>query len=253
MPGFILALGILGFGVGLHSLAPSPADREPVPLPSATRAAPGGPGKGRFLVARRSLVDPNFSQTVVLLIEYGDQGAMGLIVNRPTEVKLSEVLEIEGAERLLEPVYSGGPVAHGRMLMLLRAQEAPEGALPVFRDVHSSGSRELLDQLVAQPGSVKQFRVYAGHAGWAPGQLEAEIDRGGWHVMPGDPELVFSSAPKSVWRELIRRAVTRWTRRKEGPAGGVATRSARGGRGTDVSRSVGIGSEPGSLRSVTLP
>jgi len=222
MRAFILVLGLLSLGLGAQPDAP--AREQPVAGPAADRATAGQPGKGKFLVARKSLVDPNFSRTVVFLVEYGEQGAMGVIINRPTAVKLSDLVELEGAERLGEPIYWGGPVARGTMQLLLRASEAPEGALPVFRDVYRGGSRELLERLLSDPDSAEDLRIYSGHAGWAPGQLEAEIDRGGWHVMPGNPNLVFTSAPSTVWPELIRRATTLWARREGVPSGDQVAR-----------------------------
>jgi putative transcriptional regulator len=253
MAAWILAIGLCSFGVDLRPALEVPALRVPMPAAGTIWRTAGGPGKGKFLVARRQLIDPNFNQTVVLLVEHSEEGALGLVINRPTEVKLSDVLEIDGAARLVEPVYSGGPVAHGRMLMLLRAPETPEGAQPVFEDVHSSGSRELLERLVTQQGAVEHFRVYAGHAGWAPGQLEAEIERGGWHVAPADSDLVFSMAPENVWPELNRRAAARWTRRRGKPAGGMETASAQGGRGADVRHPAWIDSAPGRPQPEVLP
>ena len=218
-------LGLLSLGLGTQAGAQpgAPARDQAVARPAADRTAagqPGQPGKGKFLVASRSLADPNFRRTVVFLVEYGEQGALGVIVNRPTAAKLSDVVEPEGAERLDDPIYWGGPVAHGAMLLLLRASEAPEGALPVFRNVYRSGSRELLERLLSHPDSVENLRIYSGHAGWIPGQLEAEIERGGWHVMPADPDLVFTTAPSAVWSELIRRATALRARRESVPSGG---------------------------------
>jgi len=222
MRAFILVLGLLSLGSGAQPEAP--AREQAVAGPAALRATAGQPGKGKLLVASKSLLDPNFSRTVVFLIEYNEQGALGVIINRPTEAKLSDLVELEGAERLGEPIYWGGPVARGAMQLLLRAKEAPEGALPVFRDVYRSGSRELLERLLSDPDAVEHLRLYSGYAGWAPGQLEAEIARGGWRVMPGDPNLVFSRAPSTVWPELTRRATNLRARRQGLPPGDQVAR-----------------------------
>ena len=209
---FLLA-GSLSSGIGAIPVGAPPADRLAHSRASAVWSSYAALGRGKLLVAREQLIDPNFAESVVLLLEYGEDGATGLIINRPTEVSLSEVLEMEGAERLAEPVYVGGPVARGQMMLLLRVPGSPEDTRRVFEDVHVGGSRALLERMIAQPAAEERFRVYSGHSGWAPGQLEMEIERGGWHVMPGDADLVFSTAPSSVWPQLIRRTTTRWTRR----------------------------------------
>lgn len=216
MSGWILLTGVLIFGVASHPGAPPPS--RPTGLAISTAwTAPLRLAKGKLLVAREQMIDPNFAESVVLLLEYGEEGAMGLIVNRPTEVSLSDVLEIDGAERLAEPIYIGGPVARGRMMLLLRAPTSPEEAQRVFEDVHFSASKTLLERMVSRPAAEERFRVYAGHAGWAAGQLDSEIERGGWHIMPGDPDLVFSKAPTAVWPELIRRTTTRWASLEDSP------------------------------------
>ncbi len=165
-------------------------------------AQPIRPAKGKFLVARPNLLDPNFAHTVVLLFDYGEHGAAGVIVNRPTEARLQDLLpEIEGAEESEAGVYLGGPVLPQGVVVLLRADSAPEGAQEVFDDVHVSANRDLLERLVKGGGT---FRVYAGYAGWGAGQLDWEIRRGSWHLLPADAETVFGEKPEEVWRKLLR-------------------------------------------------
>ena len=163
---------------------------------------------GDFLIASRNLTDPNFARTVVLLVACNDEGAMGVILNRPTEVTLGEMVgdEVEG-EGLSQPVWIGGPVAGWQLLLLFRAEDGVDDAESVLADIYFSGSRLVLESLLETNAD---FRVYAGYAGWAPGQLEAEIDRQGWHVLPGDPEMVFDADPASLWQELIVRGEARW-------------------------------------------
>ncbi len=159
-----------------------------------------------FLVAGRELSDPNFARSVVLLIDYSENGAVGVIVNRPTEARLDDLLqEVEGAERHEGKVYLGGPVLPQGVLMLMRADSAPEEAQAVFGDLYASADRELIERMVREDGT---FRLYVGHAGWAPGQLDFEIERGGWSLMPADVETVFDDAPEEVWRKMLRRATS---------------------------------------------
>jgi putative transcriptional regulator len=170
---------------------------------------------GRFLVASRHLFDPNFSETVVLLTEYTSEGAMGVVINRPTEIQLSEVLpEIKELQQRKDLVYIGGPGARTAMLLLVRSNRRPEGAHPVFDDIYVSGSRTVLKQMTKSAAATSTFRAYAGYAGWAPGQLDQEVARGDWYILPADAATIFEKASDSVWPELIRRGAVEWTRRQ---------------------------------------
>jgi putative transcriptional regulator len=166
------------------------------------------PAAGKFLIASRGLLDPNFSQTVILLVEYGSEGAMGVIINRPTAVDLEELLpDLGGDEAPDVTVGVGGPVAHWQMVLLYRRSAGFEESESVFDDVYFSASRDVLDQLLAE-GS--EFRIYVGYAGWSPGQLDFEIDRGSWYVLPGDTDSIFGPAPFELWRELIVQGEAKW-------------------------------------------
>jgi putative transcriptional regulator len=161
--------------------------------------------KGKFLVASRKLRDPNFAQTVVLLLEYDRDGALGLVINRPTELKLSRLLpDITALQERADPVYYGGPVSPTQMLVLLRSSNQPEGAHPVFENVYVSSNRTALERLIEDPESEEKFRVYAGYAGWTSGQLDGEVSAGGWHVFEADAEAVFDKEPSGIWPDLIR-------------------------------------------------
>ena len=167
--------------------------------------------RGKFLVASRELIDLNFSQSVVLLVEYGPNGAMGLIVNRPTEVRLKEVLpDMEEFAYQGETLFMGGPVARNQLLMLLRSDREIEGTHLVFEDVYASTSRSVLEEMVNHTGPGENLRVYAGYAGWGPGQLDQEFARGDWHVLRADRETVFEKEPSQIWTELIRWSAGQW-------------------------------------------
>ena len=166
----------------------------------APLAASERPARGMFLVAEPDLRDPNFARSVVLLIDYGEHGANGVIVNRRTEARLTDLLpEIEEKKGAEGRVFLGGPVSPEGVLVLLRSGEPPEGSQPVFADVYASARRDLLEQLIQGGGT---FRVYAGHAGWAPGQLDWEILRGGWALVPADADAVFDEEPNEVWNRM---------------------------------------------------
>jgi len=169
------------------------------------------PSKGKFLVASRQLLDPQFSKTVILLLEYERHGAMGLIINRPTELQLSKVFpDIEQLQQLPDTIYLGGPVAKNQLLLLIRTGNPPADSRHIFEDIYVSSSQEAIQQMIETPKSEQRFRVYAGYAGWGPGQLDHEIVRGGWHVLQADVEIVFDKVAPEIWPALIHRSSAQW-------------------------------------------
>jgi putative transcriptional regulator len=170
-----------------------------------TAAADSAPARGALLVASDTLADPNFAATVVLLLHYGDEGALGVIVNRPTWVKPSQVLP--DAEELADYdgyLYVGGPVTPAGIVALIRqpAGAASEDQLPILDDIYVSTDPDRVASLAEGARDASRLRLFAGHALWAPGQLENEIAAGGWRVLPGHAELVFSSTPTTLWQSL---------------------------------------------------
>ena len=160
------------------------------------------PAKGMLLVATPELRDPNFAKTVVLLLSYDADGAMGIIVNRRTDLALPEVVpDIEVPRNPRQLVHTGGPVSPEVLLMLFRSRDTSEHAVRIFGDVWVSDSKELLERFAKNPKK-NEFRVYTGYAGWAPRQLDAEIDRGDWIVLSADGDIVFHHNPSEVWRSL---------------------------------------------------
>jgi len=181
--------------------------------PTKVRFTGPSPARGRVLIATRALRDPRFSRTVILLVEFGDQGAVGVIINHPTRISLAAALpDIEAAGVREDPVYRGGPVGRDHLLLLVRAPEPPENSSRVLDGLYLSASLDTLRQAL---GAGRTFHAYAGYTGWAPGQLEGEIARGDWIVGEGDSAMVFEAAPQSLWPRLIERnsgqSVRRWT------------------------------------------
>lgn len=190
--------------VGLMAAAVLPG--HSAPEGRAARAVVDDLEPGKLLVADRAMRDPNFRQTVVLIVEYDRRtGALGLVINRPSEVELGSVMPgLEGTPgRLAEQVFVGGPVEPTHFTLLIRSKSAPELSDRVFADVYRSSSQELLERLVSTPAADETFRAYAGYAGWAPGQLEAELAIGGWHVVDGRPAIVFEHPIEKIWPRLI--------------------------------------------------
>ena len=174
------------------------------------------PGRGMFLLAAPRLRDPRFAQTVVLLLEYDRTGALGLVINRPTEASLQDVLATPLPNSEGHAVFAGGPVELRRLIALLRSPVAVDGAERLFGDVHASGSMDTLRRMLERDGHAADVHAYLGYAGWAPGQLDAEIARGDWIVAPADAQSVFDTPPVDVWPNLMRRNAGRWVR--AGPA-----------------------------------
>lgn len=179
------------------------------PPPSAG-LAPG------FLVAAPALTDPNFAGALVLVAEHHAEGALGFVVNRPSQLTVAELLDgvdeelrraAEAAGRAEGTVLVGGPVQPERLWILFRpgpAQQALEGgAVRVTDEVSLGGSRELLESLVRGPGG--PFLLLLGYAGWAPMQAEKEISGGAWVPMPVASDLVFEVPLEKRWETAVRR------------------------------------------------
>lgn len=162
-------------------------------------------GKGIFLVASPGLRDPNFRQTVVLLCEHGPEGALGVVVNRPTGMLLAEALPqvpvLEGQGHLL---FSGGPVQPNHVLILYRLSQEPTSTHHVFDGVYLGGDMSALERVLTRPSGTEAFRAYMGYSGWGPGQLENEMKSGSWITLPADPTVVFEKDPARVWTDILR-------------------------------------------------
>lgn len=166
------------------------------------RAQQPQPAAGTLLVASRKSQDPDLAQSVILLVRYQREGAIGLIVNRPSKAPLSEVFP--ALKGTASPVYAGGPIAIG-IRALFRSRAKPEEAVPLVADVFLTAHRPLIERLAAEGTPPGSFRVYAGYAGWSIGQLRGELARGLWYVLPGEAALVFDPHPETLWPRLIRR------------------------------------------------
>jgi putative transcriptional regulator len=156
---------------------------------------------GVLLVADKDLQDPNFAKTVIVIADYTDEGTLGLVLNRRTDVALGDVLDKwKEATGVKDKIFMGGPVGRTGMFALIRAKTAPEGSKRVLSDIHLVTERAGLGPHLAEGPA--RVRVYAGYTGWGPDQLESEISDGGWHVLPANPKLVFDEDPDSLWIRL---------------------------------------------------
>jgi len=160
-----------------------------------------------LLVAQPDMLDTNFARTVVLVMRPEDGGPLGIILNRPTNVQMRELYpertELAGRNDL---VFYGGPVQPDALLFAFRSAVKPPKGLNVIGDIYISGFSEVLDELLKHPENANEQRFFAGYAGWAQGQLEFEIERGGWYTLPLDVDAIFKMNPLTIYDELVKRA-----------------------------------------------
>jgi putative transcriptional regulator len=173
---------------------------------SLARAQQHDKPNGLFLIAKPSLSDPNFRRTVVLVTQTPDASTVGVIVNRPTRLRLSQFLTDEFAtQNYRAPLYFGGPVMRQAIVALLRSESAPpHAAFHVLKDVYLTMHADNIQKLLAEPG--EGYRLYAGFSGWAPRQLESELAREDWYVLPADAASLFRKDTEGLWEELVRKA-----------------------------------------------
>ena len=161
------------------------------------------PANGVLLVAKPGIADPNFSQTVVLVTQAADGSTVGVILNRP----LARTHEKTG-----DAVAFGGPVMREVLLALFRTEHPPEhAAFHVLKGVYLTMHPQNIDLLLEKRDA--SYRLFAGFSGWAPGQLDGELARDGWFVLPASAELLFRTDTRSLWEELVRKARGRVARR----------------------------------------
>lgn len=162
--------------------------------------------KGIFLIADPDLHDPNFRETVILITHHSPQGSTGVVINRPTTALLSRVLpdrkELAGR---LDVLHAGGPVDPRVFLLLVRSRTRPAHAQHVFGDVYVTQAADALLDALKSDDETTAIRLFAGYAGWAPGQLADEIARGSWRVVPADAAVLFDRESEVIWKEMIRR------------------------------------------------
>ena len=166
---------------------------------------------GTFLIAGRNLIDPYFARSVVLLLEYGPKGALGLVINRPTDIALASLLPQLGDLALRgDRIYFGGPVSQNTLLLVVRSPNQPPESTEVFGGVYLSSSIDGLRAVLTDRTPESTFHAFAGYAGWGAGQLDNEISRGDWLISPGDATSVFDVESERLWEDLYRRHSGQW-------------------------------------------
>lgn len=159
--------------------------------------------KGQLLVAAPSLMEPNFHRTVVLVAEHDEEGALGLVLNRPLETEVAEAApELALLASDGDLLYSGGPVQPSGAVVLADFVDRDAAGLLVLGSIGLPASEQEPDALAE---AVTRARVFAGHSGWGPGQLDAELEADGWIVGPAEPDDVFAEDAPALWATVLAR------------------------------------------------
>jgi putative transcriptional regulator len=157
--------------------------------------------KGKLLVSSPSLLDPNFRKTVVLIAHHDDEGALGLVLSRPSDVATTEAIPaLEGIPGADGPVFVGGPVQPQSFMALAEFTDVDDAAAPIFDHVGFMAADAEPEDL-----SIQRIRLFAGYAGWGAGQLEAELAEPAWIVVPAETDDPFVDDPEALWRAAVNR------------------------------------------------
>lgn len=163
--------------------------------------------RGHFLIATKGLRDANFFKSVVLIVEHGGGGAMGVVVNRPSGVTVAQALKKNfELPETGEMVFVGGPVERNALFILHNAEDLDTSETPLIDGLFVGSSPDVFESVVrraADGDDDLKFRVYFGCAGWAPDQLESELERSDWLVCPAATQYVFHPEPYDVWDQLV--------------------------------------------------
>jgi putative transcriptional regulator len=158
--------------------------------------------RGKLLVASPALIDPNFARTVVLMTEHNDEGAMGIVLNRPADAQARELLPVLEEIAGEDPLFIGGPVQPQAVVLLAEFSDPEAAAWLVVADVGLASADTDIEEL--QP-AVRRGRFYAGYSGWGAGQLEAEMEQESWIVEPPIPRELFPDDPETLWHDVLAR------------------------------------------------
>lgn len=161
---------------------------------------------GKLLVVPRHSPDPNFAETVVLLVHYAEDGTVGLAINRQTTLAVSRALpDLKGSSNYTAPLFAGGPVQMEAVQALLQSRAGPHEETHVFGNIYLVSKKVDLEKVLAAKKDSTELRIFLGYCGWSRGQLENEVNQGGWYIFDGSDGIVFDSRPSTLWSRMIAR------------------------------------------------
>ena len=170
----------------------------------AAAAHAQGQSKSLFLIARPGLPDPNFRDSVVLVIHSESAETTGVIIHRPMNRSLADLLPGERFEPFTDPIFFGGPVTPQGLFALFQSDKYSGPAVPMLPGVYLAVLPDSVDALLNKPPA--KIRFFSGYSGWAPGQLQGELERGDWLVVDADAKTVFLRDTSRLWEDMLRRA-----------------------------------------------
>lgn len=167
---------------------------------------------GTLLVASRNLRDPNFAQSVVLIVADGNEGTLGIVVNRRGDLTIARAFpDWTAAKGRTEALFLGGPITNTILTLSRTKGLTSDDGVEVLAGVQMIPGKPALRKVLAA-GTPGSYRIYVGYAGWGPEQLDDEIEAGAWQVVPGNHNLIFDPDPDTLWSRLNTRAETQIAR-----------------------------------------
>jgi len=163
------------------------------------------PKKGRFLVATENLSNSSFKETVIFVTHFSSRGATGIAINRPAGIPIKEAFpSIKELEKIEDTIFLGGPVKTDGIFVLMKTTRPHAGMREVVDNIYFTVGINAVIHGMPKSVEGEATRAYAGYAGWAPGQLQAEIERGDWMIVDTDPSIIFDENPDVIWKQLTK-------------------------------------------------
>lgn len=163
------------------------------------------PKKGRFLVATSNLAQTSFKETVIFVTHYSSRGATGIAINRPANIPMKEAFpSIKELKNINDTIFLGGPVKTDGIFVLMKTKRPHAGMREVVENIYFTVGLNAVIHGLPKSVEGEATRAYAGYSGWAPGQLQTEIERGDWIIVESDPEIIFDENPDNIWKKLTK-------------------------------------------------
>lgn len=163
------------------------------------------PKKGRFLVATDKLAHSSFKETVIFVTHFSSRGATGITINRPANIPMKDAFpSVKELKNIEDSIFLGGPVKTDGIFVLMKTNRPHAGMREVASGIYFTVGLNAVIHGVPKSKEGEATRAYAGYSGWAPGQLQAEIDRGDWIIVESDPDIIFDKDPDTIWKQLTK-------------------------------------------------